>query len=332
MEGPVWTFTTSTTSSPLAYNESPTDGDPNVLLNVPLSWTASSCAATHDLFVGTSYSEVDTATSAIHPSVSYYDVGSATSYGYGIDYDTTYYWRVDSVDGLDNWKGNIWSFTTTTYTGEAGPVNPEDFERYSPISDWQPTQGGEGWAISTSEPPDRPVNILSSAGPDGSLALELYHYIDSSNARIYWYANTDNTASSVTFKMDFKLVQGNETGYDDCRLMVSLYQDLYHSVSSFVFRNKPGGNETIILCREADVTTHIEDIPGGPASRGVWYTVEMECDIANNRTRARFGPTGGSMGSWSVYAPAVTIPDYPYVDIGFNGKVYIDNLILTSLP
>ena len=34
-----------------------------------------------------------------------------------------------------------------------------------------------------------------------------------------------------------------------------------------------------------------------------WYTVEMEMDFDNNRTRARFGPQGGTPYAWTSWLP-----------------------------
>ncbi|MBT8102790.1 MAG: M6 family metalloprotease domain-containing protein [Gammaproteobacteria bacterium] len=83
-------------SSPL-----PANGATNVSVTADLSWTAGTDATSHDVYFGTSM---------IPPFIgnqpgSSYDPGA-------LDADTTYYWRVDEVNGNGTTTGSNWSFTT----------------------------------------------------------------------------------------------------------------------------------------------------------------------------------------------------------------------------
>ncbi|MBN2019838.1 MAG: hypothetical protein JW749_06395 [Sedimentisphaerales bacterium] len=111
-KGTVWSFTTVNTS---AINPDPADDESGVALTPLLSWTAGGSAADtdgHDVYLGTDFSDVndaDTGTAGI-----YLDTTTDPNYQIvtELDYDTVYYWRVDEVNGVDSWKGDVWQFTT----------------------------------------------------------------------------------------------------------------------------------------------------------------------------------------------------------------------------
>jgi hypothetical protein len=115
--GDVWSFT----SAPLtAYNPDPADGAIWVDADADLSWSAGMNAITHDIYFGTNEADVAAGTGgafkANQPATTY-DPGTLSG-------GTTYYWRIDEVegDGVTINKGDVWSFTT--YAIE----NVEDFE------------------------------------------------------------------------------------------------------------------------------------------------------------------------------------------------------------
>ncbi|MCF7975591.1 MAG: discoidin domain-containing protein [Phycisphaerae bacterium] len=97
-----------------ASNPNPKDDAVDVLRDAPLTWTPSDYAATHNVYVGTSYDEVDAATV---PTASGLDV---TSYDPGrMEFGETYFWRVDEVNGTPDktvFKGSVWSFTVEPYS------------------------------------------------------------------------------------------------------------------------------------------------------------------------------------------------------------------------
>ena len=101
-KGDVWSFTVP---SRTAYSPNPPDGARFVSLNTVLSWTAGFDAKLHTLFFGDNFEDVSSATNGM-------SVGTLT-YNPGIlEYDKTYYWRIDEFDGTVTHKGNTWSFRT----------------------------------------------------------------------------------------------------------------------------------------------------------------------------------------------------------------------------
>jgi len=94
----------------LADRPSPEDGAIAVSRDVTLSWTPGDFAVSHDLYIGDSFDDVDT---AIVPTAAGLDVNSFDPGR--LEFDQTYYWRVDEVNDAPDFtlfKGATWGFTT----------------------------------------------------------------------------------------------------------------------------------------------------------------------------------------------------------------------------
>lgn len=96
-----------------ATGPSPSDLDMHASHNngtLTLSWTAASSAKKHQVYLGTDSSAVSTATTAT--TAFYKGEQTATTYKVtGTNVLTSYYWRIDEVDGSGNvTKGNVWKF------------------------------------------------------------------------------------------------------------------------------------------------------------------------------------------------------------------------------
>jgi hypothetical protein len=99
-----------------ALSPTPENNATDVARNPTLSWKAGPFANTHDVYLGTSFEDVNKA-----------DVSQAASQGQTetafepaspLAYGTTYYWRVDEVNAPPSntvFKGDIWSFTVEPY-------------------------------------------------------------------------------------------------------------------------------------------------------------------------------------------------------------------------
>ena len=93
-----------------ASNPNPADGAVNVDPSTALSWSPGKDALSHDVYLGTGYSDVNDATP---DSAEYMGNQEPDSYDpNGLDLETIYYWRIDEVGASNTYKGNVWSFTT----------------------------------------------------------------------------------------------------------------------------------------------------------------------------------------------------------------------------
>ncbi|MCF7975080.1 MAG: discoidin domain-containing protein [Phycisphaerae bacterium] len=96
-----------------AQDPAPTHEQTDVSRDTGLSWSPGMFAAQHNVYVGDTYEGVDTATV---PTVSGLDVNSFDPGR--LAFGTTYYWRVDEVNGTPDktvYKGNVWSFEVEPY-------------------------------------------------------------------------------------------------------------------------------------------------------------------------------------------------------------------------
>jgi hypothetical protein len=95
-----------------AYSPNPANGSTGVNPDTQLSWTSGWWADTHNVYFGTNYNDVNNATTDSPLYKGNYDVNSFDPCG--LDFETTYFWRIDEVNDPNLWKGNVWSFTTWT--------------------------------------------------------------------------------------------------------------------------------------------------------------------------------------------------------------------------
>jgi len=122
-KGEVWSFTTlGAVSGP-----NPVDGAVEVKPSVVLRWDAGAVAASHDVYFG---ADADAVKNATKTSPEYKGPKALGEESYNPDkltFNTTYYWRIDEVNGVNPdspWAGGVWSFTTSEY------FVIDDFEDY----------------------------------------------------------------------------------------------------------------------------------------------------------------------------------------------------------
>jgi len=103
-KGDVWSLTIAPET---AYDPVPTSGAESVDRNVSLSWKAGLYAKSHTVYFGDNFDDVNCATGEFPQQSTTYSPGP-------LEFDKTYYWRVDEYDGHTTNKGEIWSFTTVS--------------------------------------------------------------------------------------------------------------------------------------------------------------------------------------------------------------------------
>jgi hypothetical protein len=96
----------------------PSIGSDNVDPNVVMHWTPGITANTHDVYFGTSFDDVNDATtsSGVFEGNQGPNTFDPCGAGVPLEYLTTYYWRIDEVEvgGVVKHKGRVWYFTTGT--------------------------------------------------------------------------------------------------------------------------------------------------------------------------------------------------------------------------
>ncbi|MHC4464567.1 MAG: sugar-binding protein, partial [Planctomycetota bacterium] len=104
----------------LSKNPSPADDMDDVSRDTNLSWDAGCFAATHNLYFGTLFDDVNTATVTDGKAVLLGQGLTDTVFDPGrLEFDQTYYWRVDEVNAPPTshvvFKGDVWSFTVEPF-------------------------------------------------------------------------------------------------------------------------------------------------------------------------------------------------------------------------
>jgi len=105
-----------------AFGPTPASAATGVALDATLNWRPGRQAASHKVYLGT---DQQTVTDGTSPAMTVADHCYSPS---SLRLGTTYYWRVDEVNGVESpsvWKGDVWRFSTLDY------FVVDDFETYN---------------------------------------------------------------------------------------------------------------------------------------------------------------------------------------------------------
>jgi hypothetical protein len=142
-KGNVWSFTTQgAVGSP-----NPANGAVDVKQTQILTWSPSIFAASHQVYFGFEAEAVKNADTSSPEYKGTRDLGSESYDAGNLEWNTTYYWRIDEVNNANPdspWTGPLWSFTTANF------LVVDDFESYNDI-----------------DPPDPGSNRIFEAWLDG---------------------------------------------------------------------------------------------------------------------------------------------------------------------
>ena len=130
-KGDVWSFTTEgAVGSP-----EPVNGAVDVTQTPTLTWVPGVFAASHQVYFGSDAQAVKNADTSSPEYKGSRDLGSE-SYDVGqLEWNTTYYWRIDEVNNTNAdspWTGPLWSFTTANF------LIVDDFESYNNLEETDP--------------------------------------------------------------------------------------------------------------------------------------------------------------------------------------------------
>jgi len=111
---------------PTAKAPNPENEQIDVPSEVVLSWAPGPFAETHDIYLGTTFDDVNTASTENDMGVLLSQAQDANALAAGIlDFGQGYYWRVDEVNGAPDhtvFKGEVWSFTVEPFSYPITPI------------------------------------------------------------------------------------------------------------------------------------------------------------------------------------------------------------------
>jgi hypothetical protein len=130
-KGDVWSFTTLGAVS----NPNPSNSAVDVKQTQTLTWSPGLFGASHQIFFGTDKDAVKNADTSSPEHQGSGNLGSE-SYNPGqLEWNTTYYWRVDEANNANPdspWRGSLWSFTTANF------LTVDDMESYNDTNEGEP--------------------------------------------------------------------------------------------------------------------------------------------------------------------------------------------------
>ena len=130
-KGDIWSFTTEGAVEPI----DPENGAVDVTQTPILTWTPGVYGASHKVYFGIDKEAVKNADTS---SPEYKGSGNLGSESYEpgqLEWDTTYYWRVDEENNNNAdspWTGPLWSFTTANF------LIVDDMESYNDLDEGEP--------------------------------------------------------------------------------------------------------------------------------------------------------------------------------------------------
>jgi len=193
-KGSVWSFITEGAAS----SPSPAKGAVDVTQTPVLTWVPGVFADTHEVYFGADAASLELKGSGNLGSESY-DPGQ-------LDWNTTYYWRVDEANNANAdspWTGPLWSFTTANF------LIIDDMESYNDIDEGEPgsnriylawIDGYENPAVNGSivgnlNPPFAEQTIVHSGNQSMPMAYD--NAVGKSEATLTLTSNRDWTVNGV---------------------------------------------------------------------------------------------------------------------------------------
>ncbi len=194
-KGDIWSFTTEGAVG----DPDPANGAVDVKQTQIITWSPNVFAASHELYFGTDKDAVKNADTGSPEYKGTRDLGDE-SYDPGmLEWDTTYYWRVDEVNNASPdspWPGILWSFTTANF------LVVDDFESYNDL-----------------DPTDPDSNRIFNAWIDG--------YEDSANGSLVGYDAPPFTEQTIVHggNQSMPLYYDNSVGYSEATLTLTYPRD-----------------------------------------------------------------------------------------------------------
>jgi len=140
-----------------ANRPSPSNDAVDIRQTTTLSWNPGDYAASHQVYFGTDEEAVKNADTDSPEYKGSRELGSEVYDPGKLDWNTSYFWRIDEIDNLNPdspWIGNIWSFTTADF------LIVDDFELYNDYDPSDPNSNrifmtwkdGLGYGTPTTQP------------------------------------------------------------------------------------------------------------------------------------------------------------------------------------
>ena len=293
-KGDVWSFTTEgAVGSP-----EPANGAVDVTQSPILTWLHGVYADSHQVYFGTDKEAVRNADAGSPEYKGAGDLGSESYEPEKLEWNTTYYWRIDEVNNLNPdspWTGNVWSFTTANF------LVVDDFESY---------------------------NDLDPAEPDSNRIFNVWidGYGIPTNGSLVGYDNPPFAEQTIVHggNQSMPLYYDNSVGYSEATLTLTYPRDwTENSVStlSIWFRGDSANSaETLYVALNGNAVVNNDD----PAAAQVETWTEWNIDLQT------FADQGVNLTNVNTIALGFGNKKNPQA--GGSGTAYFDDIRLYPPP
>jgi len=290
-KGHVWSFTTQgAVGSP-----DPSNGAVDVEHTPTLTWTPGVYAASHQVYFGTDKETVRNANTSSPEYKGAGNLGSESSEPGKLEWNTTYYWRIDEANNVNPdspWTGNVWSFTTANY------LVVDDFESYNDL-----------------DPDDPDSNRIFNVWLDG--------YGDPTNGSLVGYENPPFAEQTIVHggSQSMPLYYDNSVGNSEATLTLTYPRDWTEngvSTLSIWFRgDSANAAETLYVALNGSAVVSHDNPNAAQVDRWTEWTIDLQAfgvNLANVNTIAlglgnKNNPQAGGSGTMyfddiRLYPPA----------------------------
>ncbi|HUU20164.1 MAG TPA: LamG domain-containing protein [Sedimentisphaerales bacterium] len=293
-KGNVWSFTTQGGVA----GPNPANGAVDVKQTPVLTWSPGVYSASHQVYFGTDKEAVRNADTGSPEYKGAGDLGSESSEHGKLEWNTTYYWRIDEInnDNPDSpWTGPVWSFTTANF------LIVDDFESYNDL-----------------DPADPENNRIFNAWIDG--------YGIPTNGSLVGYDNPPFAEQTIVHSgnQSMPLFYDNSVGYSEATLMLTYPRDwTENGVSTLTiwFRgNSANAAETLYVALNGSAVVNHDNPNAAQVTTWTEWTIDLQAfadqgvNLANVNTIAlglgnKNSPQAGGSGTMyfddiRLYAPA----------------------------
>ncbi len=293
-KGHVWSFTTQgAVGSP-----DPSNGAVDVKQTQIISWSPGVFAASHQVYFGADEDAVKNADTGSPEYKGTGDLGSE-SYDPGkLEWDTTYYWRVDEANNVNPdspWTGILWSFTTANF------LIVDDFESYNDL-----------------DPAEADSNRIFNAWIDG--------YDNPTNGSLVGYENPPFAEQTIVHggNQSMPLYYDNTVGYSEATLTLTYPRDWTEKgvdTLTIWFRGDSANSaETLYVALNGSAVVNLDNPDAAQMTTWTQWNIDLQA----------FADQGVNLANVNTIALGLGNRNNPQA--GGSGTMYFDDIRLYPPP
>jgi hypothetical protein len=293
-KGDIWSFTTEGgVGSP-----NPANGAVDITQTPILTWTPGVYAASHEVYFGNDQEAVRNADTGSPEYKGTGDLGSESYESEKLEWNTTYYWRIDEANNVNPdspWTGNVWSFTTANF------LIVDDFESYNDL-----------------DPEDPESNRIFNVWLDG--------YDDPTNGSLVGYDNPPFAEQTIVHSgsQSMPLYYDNSVGYSEATLTLTYPRDWTEkgvTTLTIWFRgDADNAAETLYVALNDNAIVTNDNPDAAQITTWTEWTIDLQA----------FADQGVNLANVNTIAIGLGNKNNPIA--GGSGTIYIDDIRLYPPP